>query len=260
MRTLIGRVGRERIVLVHGFTQTARSWDRIAQDLIGEHEVVAVDAPGHGSAGALALDLIDGAIYLGDVGGVATYIGYSMGGRLCLHLALARPDLVRALVLVGATGGIDDQAERNARLAADNDLAGRLEREGIDAFLDRWMAQPMFANVPDDRHDRARNTMSGLASSLRLAGTGTQVPLWDRLRRLSMPVLVLSGEHDVKFTALAHRLADSIGENATVEIIGGAGHAAHLEQPEAFLAVVRHWLDSQPPSASPAENSAPNTS
>jgi len=242
------------VVLVHGFTQTGRSWARVAAALAGEYTVICVDAPGHGGSSTIEADLDQAAALLGAAGGPATYIGYSMGARLALHLALARPDLVRALVLLGATGGIDDTQERRARRLSDEELARRIEREGVEPFLDFWLSQPLFAGLPDDPTDRAArrtNQPAGLASSLRLTGTGTQRPLWDDVGRLTMPVLVLAGARDEKFEALGRRLATCIGANATFDTIAGAGHASHLEAPELFVARVRSWLTAQAPIHSP---------
>lgn len=234
-----------RLVLVHGFTQTGRSWSAIAEDLARDHEVVLVDAPGHGRSAAVEVDLWGSADALAEVGGPAVWVGYSMGGRMALHLALRHPELVDALVLVGATGGIDDDDERAARRAADETLAARIEAVGVEVFLDEWLAQPMFAGVPDDRAERLINTAAGLASSLRHCGTGTQEPLWGGLRALQMPVLVVHGEHDAKFAAAARRLGVCIGANATVAAVPDAGHAAHLERPGAFVSILRAWLADQ---------------
>jgi 2-succinyl-6-hydroxy-2,4-cyclohexadiene-1-carboxylate synthase len=237
--------GEVRVILVHGFTQTGRSWSRIAGPLAKDHEVVVVDAPGHGASSEVHADLVEGAELLGDAGGRGVYLGYSMGGRLCLHLALARPNLVRGLVLLGATAGIEDDRERRARQEADDALAVTLEEEGIERFVERWLAGPLFASLPDDaaqRSDRLRNTIPGLASSLRLAGTGSQAPLWDRLPELRMPVLVLAGEEDRKFSDLGRRMVDAIGANATFATVAQAGHAAHLERPDAVLALLTDWL------------------
>ncbi|MBW3644464.1 MAG: alpha/beta fold hydrolase, partial [Actinobacteria bacterium] len=187
------------MTLVHGFTQTRRCWGPVADDLAADHEVVAVDAPGHGRSAQVRAGLWEGARLLAGAGGDATYLGYSMGGRLCLHLALAAPERVRALVVVGATAGIDDPAQRAARRAEDEERARRLEAEGLEPFLERWLAQPLFAGLAEEvqcREERRENTVAGLAASLRLAGAGAQEPLWHRLEELAMPVLVIAGEHD----------------------------------------------------------------
>jgi 2-succinyl-6-hydroxy-2,4-cyclohexadiene-1-carboxylate synthase len=234
-----------RLALVHGFTQTRRSWQAVAARLAADHEVVTVDAPGHGGAGDVRVGLVEGGELLADAAGPATYVGYSMGGRLCLHTALHRPDEVRGLVLLGATGGIDDPEERARRRAADEALAARIEAVGVAAFLDEWLAQPLFATLDPataDRPGRAVNTPAGLASSLRLAGTGTQRPLWDELEDVEVPVLVLAGELDERFRAAGARLAAAVGPNATFEVVPGAGHTAHLERPDAFVGLVAAWL------------------
>lgn len=240
------RTGRgRRIVLAHGFTQTGRSWGPVAGSLTTDHEVVCVDLPGHGRSAAVEADLPAAGSLLLEAGGAATYLGYSLGGRITLHAALADPDRVRGLVVVGATGGIDDHDARRERVAADEALAGRLRADGIEAFLDDWLRLPLFAGLPPGHANvasRLENTVDGLTSSLRLCGTGTQEPLWDRLGSLTMPVLVVAGADDHKFAAIGERLSTTIGANAEVALIAGAGHAAHLERPEPFLHVVRSWL------------------
>lgn len=246
---LDGGEGSEPLVLVHGFTQTARCWGPFGIDLAATHDVVAVDAPGHGRSSAVRADLSEGAELLGAVGGRATYVGYSMGGRLALHLALAHPYLVDRLVLIGATAGIDAEGERAERRRADERLADHLEDVGVDAFLEEWLAQPLFAGLSPDAAclpERRRNSAAGLAASLRLAGTGTQRPLWDELSRLTMPVLLLVGDQDRKFTALAERMASAIGPRATICAVAGAGHSVHLEAPTLTATLLGQWLDDHP--------------
>jgi 2-succinyl-6-hydroxy-2,4-cyclohexadiene-1-carboxylate synthase len=234
-----------RLVLVHGFTQTSACWGPVADALAEDHTVVRVDAPGHGRSADIIAGLRGGARLIADRGHRATYLGYSMGARYCLHLALSNPELVDGLVLLGGTAGIEDPAERAARAADDERLATQIEHGGVDAFLDAWMQNPLFAGQTPEQamlDVRRQNTAAGLAMSLRQAGTGVQDPLWAKLERLSMPVLVLAGARDDKFTALGRRIADTIGDNATFAAVLAAGHAAHLERPHAFLAVVRPWL------------------
>ncbi len=235
-------------MLVHGFTQTGRSWDPIADHLADRHEVVAVDAPGHGGSAVIEADLLRGAALLGATGGRGTYVGYSMGGRLCLHLAVLRPELVERLVLISTTAGIEDPDEREARCRADDALADSIDRDGLEAFLARWVAQPLFAGLADPGLEvRRRNTAAGLASSLRLAGTGTQVPLWDRLASIDVPVLLVAGRNDAKFVAAAERMA-SLLPHPTVAIVDGAGHTVHLDRPDEVRELLDEWLAAQPDS------------
>jgi 2-succinyl-6-hydroxy-2,4-cyclohexadiene-1-carboxylate synthase len=234
-----------RLVLVHGFTQTSQSWGPVAPLLSVGHELVLVDAPGHGRSAAVRATLPDGARMIGEVGGRAAYLGYSMGGRFLLHLALSRPGLVDSLILVGATPGIDDAAERAERRRGDAQWAELVVNEGMDAFVDRWLAGPLFRNLTPEQQGRAArlsNTPTGLASSLRLAGTGSQEPLWDRLPALDMPALLVVGDQDAKFRAVAERTQAAIGDNAELAVIPGAGHACHLEQPADFAAAVLTFL------------------
>ncbi len=239
-------VGGQHVVLIHGFTQTSRSWRAIAEALGDGHQVDAVDAPGHGAAATQRLSLSRGAEAIADAGGPAVYIGYSMGARFALHVALQRPEIVAGLVLLSGTPGIADDRERAARRAADEALASRIESIGTAAFIEQWLQNPLFATLPydeADRADRCTNTAAGLASSLRLAGTGTQLPLWERLSGLTMPVLVVAGALDDKFTEIGRATARRIGRYAHFASIADAGHSAHLERPFEFLDIVRPWLD-----------------
>lgn len=237
--------GTRRVGLVHGFTQTRRCWGALPTRLAATHEVLVLDAPGHGESSSVRADLPESGRLIGATTGRATLVGYSMGGRMALHLALDQPDLVERLVLVGATAGIGDPDERARRRAADDALAAHLEAVGMTRFIDEWLAQPLFASLSPAaacRAERLTNSVDGLASSLRSAGTGTQEPLWDRLGSLVMPVLVVAGRDDAKFRALGQQLVAGIGPNAELAVIDGAGHSAHLEQPEAFADLVETWL------------------
>ncbi len=219
-------------VLVHGFTQSKRSWDPIPLD-----DAAALRVPDN-------VDFVATAHALGDDGGHATYVGYSMGGRLCLQLALDRPELVENLVLISSSPGIGDDVERAARRESDEARAREIERDGVDAFLERWLAQPLFATLPrelagiDDR--RAANTVEGLTHQLRALGQGTQPNNWPRLGELRMPVLLIAGGLDTKYVAIAYRMGEVI-PNARVEIIDGAGHACHLERPDGIAQLLASW-------------------
>jgi 2-succinyl-6-hydroxy-2,4-cyclohexadiene-1-carboxylate synthase len=242
-----------KAICVHGFTQTSQSWSEVAPLLAtaptgaltnsGFDEVVALDAPGHGTEQSRQLSLTEGAIDLGRRGGPGVYIGYSMGARLSVHLALHSPELVHGLVMIGGTAGIDDPAERAARRVADEALGERIIEIGVEAFLNEWLRQPLFATLPADHAgaaERRLNSAEALAGSLRTAGTGTQEPLWDRLGELSMPVLVITGELDHKFTEIAQRFVELITDCEHV-VIPAVGHAVHLEAPAATASAIVTW-------------------
>jgi 2-succinyl-6-hydroxy-2,4-cyclohexadiene-1-carboxylate synthase len=234
-----------RVVLVHGFTQTLAAWEPVAARLRARWCLLRVDLPGHGGSAGVRAGFGETAALLGACGGRAAYAGYSLGGRLCLRLALDRPELVRALVLLGASPGIADPAERARRRLADEELARAVERDGVAAFLDRWLAGPLFATLPPDRagrQDRLANTPEGLAAALRLLGAGAQPPLWDRLAGLQPPTLLVAGALDAKFAAVAAEMAAAIGPTARVALVPGAGHAAHLERPAELAALLEAFL------------------
>ena len=239
------------VVLLHGFTQGPGSWASLAGRLLERgHDVVTPTLPGHGGASAVTGTFEEEAAALaGTVGPPpAVWVGYSLGGRLALRIALEQPELVARLVLVGATAGLTDPDEREARRRRDETLASGLERKGLEAFLEGWLTQPLFKSLPREAaglEERKANTAEGLASVLRRLGPGVQEPLWDRLSELRMPVLVMAGEHDTTFVALGFRLVAAIGgrDDVGLSFVPGAGHAAHLERPDAFANILERFLD-----------------
>jgi len=215
-----------RVVLVPGFTQTVASW-RGVQDVLDQScDVIALDVPQRDSFAATAISI-------GTDGGRAIYAGYSMGGRIVLRLALERPELVQALVLVSSTAGIADESERAARIASDEALAQSVERDGVDAFLEQWLAQPLFATVPPDAPGlQERHALSAgyLAHCLRVLGAGAMEPMWDRLTELDIPVALVTGRSDAKYEKLALTMLERLGNDAVHVRIDG-GHALPVEQP-----------------------------
>ncbi len=254
------------LVLLHGFTQTRQSWRRTAQALAPRYRALVPDLPGHGQAEHRTPSFDACAAYVRalaqpslaatsgtpetrarslDPGppGSFTLAGYSMGGRIALHSAFVLgPSVVTRLVLVGASPGIADPAEREKRRAADEALAERIETLDIEDFAREWGAQPLFADQPPRvaagaHADRLRNTPAGLAAALRGLGTGVMAPLWDRLPELTIPVTLIVGERDEKFRALAGEMQQRL-PNATSVVVPGAGHAAQLEHPAAIAAAI----------------------
>ncbi len=235
----------ESLVLLHGFGGTRQAWDGVLAHLPAErYRPFALDLPGHG-------DQLDAPRPITFDGCVASVLersperfvlaGYSMGGRIALHVALAAPRRIARLVLISTTAGIEEADERARRREADHRLAGEIEEGSIEDFVERWRAQSMFAeDLPEvdrlARADQLRNSPNAVAAALRGIGTGEMQPLWERLRELRMPVTIVTGERDIKFHSLGRRMAESF-PRATIVIARG-GHVLPLENPTAVAEAI----------------------
>jgi 2-succinyl-6-hydroxy-2,4-cyclohexadiene-1-carboxylate synthase len=233
------------VVLLHGFTHTGASWGPVAKTLGERYRPHAPDIRGHGSAsGRRPVTL---AAVIEDVAALApaqfVLGGYSMGGRIALHVALALPERVQRLVLLSASPGIEDAQERAARRRSDEQLAAEIECSSVEQFASRWAATPVLADQPPAvaaaaHRDRLRSTPAGLAAALRGLGAGALPSLWGRLGELAMPVSLIVGQRDERYATIARAMAAAIPA-AELTVIPGAGHAAHLEVPQAFAAIIR---------------------
>jgi 2-succinyl-6-hydroxy-2,4-cyclohexadiene-1-carboxylate synthase len=246
------------LLLLHGFTGSAATWAPFLERLRPQFRALVPDLVGHGRSDAppdserysiercvadllAILDMLQ--VERADV------LGYSMGGRVALHLACAARERVGALVLESSSPGIADAAERAARIAADEALAESIERDGLSAFVERWERLPLFASqagLPHELRARLRaqrllNNPRGLANSLRGMGAGRQAPLWEQLAALDIPTLLIAGELDTKYRALAGQM-QALLPNARAVVIPAAGHAVHLEQPQPFIQNVIEFL------------------
>ncbi len=245
-------MARETIVLLHGFTQTGRSWEPTIAALGERYRALAPDLRGHGVAGALRPVTLDAVC--DDVLALApdrfVLGGYSMGGRIALALALVAPARVSRLVLVGASPGLASADERRSRRAEDLALAADIESDGIEAFAARWAALPLWVGQPAAlaaaaHAERLAQSAAGLAAALRGLGTGALPSLWERLPELSMPVTLVVGERDAKFRAIAERMAAALPA-ASLHVVAGTGHAVQLEAPETVAAVLREPYSGSP--------------
>jgi 2-succinyl-6-hydroxy-2,4-cyclohexadiene-1-carboxylate synthase len=247
------------LLLLHGFTGSTETWEPLRAVLERSFTVIAIDLPGHGwsesptDPARFALPRLAGdlAVVLDTLGFLRTAVlGYSMGGRAVIQFALQHPDRVAALVLESASPGIADDAERAARVASDTKLAESIERDGIEAFVDRWEKLPLWASqasVPDEirarlRRQRLANLPAGLANSLRGAGAGEEPSTLDRLTELRASVLLIAGGLDPKYMTLSRIMMERLPD-ARLEIVEGAGHAVHLERPLEFGGAVECFLD-----------------
>jgi len=247
------------LVLLHGFTGSAVAWRGFTAGFLETHRVIGLDALGHGLSDApadparyampqVAADFVALLDKL-ELENVAL-LGYSMGGRLALYLALTHPERVSRLILESASPGLANTAVRQARTASDNALAERLEREGVESFVAYWEKLPLWdsqvqlpASVRAVQHAlRLRNNPQGLANSLRGMGTGVQPSLWERLPGLTIPTLLIAGELDQKFCEIGRQMQANLPD-ARLAIVPGAGHTVHLERPSEFEYLVKEFCN-----------------
>jgi 2-succinyl-6-hydroxy-2,4-cyclohexadiene-1-carboxylate synthase len=246
------------LILLHGFTGSSAGWAPVMESLSGHHRVLAIDLPGHGRTdapyeseryqmGNVAADIekLLSTLCIGR----AHLLGYSMGGRLALFLALRYPGLWQTLVLESASPGLADAAARHERASADDALADWIQEHPLADFVDCWESLPLFSSQKSlspevqasQRHERLANSRLGLANSLRGMGTGRQPSLWSELDRLRLPTLLLTGTLDVKFTDINWLMAAAIPGSRLVTV-RNAGHTIHLEQPATFAEQVLQFL------------------
>ncbi len=250
-----GQPDRPALLLLHGFTGSHKSWDEIAPAWAEHFWVIAPDLPGHGSTDTPSapqdLGLVATAHRLARLLerlsiAKATVLGYSMGGRLALHFAWKHAMHLSVLILESASPGIRDVHERQARRERDDALAADIEMRGLDWFVPHWANQPLFQSQSEavrEAENRIRWSQSahGLAQSLRGAGTGRQDSLWDNLSGLHIPVLLITGHDDAKFTLTAQRMREMLPDASWVRV-PDAGHTVHRDQPERFREIVLNFL------------------
>lgn len=248
----------DTVVLLHGFTGATTTWHEIVALLPKSKRLIAVDLMGHGKTDvnvepihyemAGQLSILHELFFELNVQ-TFTLIGYSMGGRIALSYAARYPDQIDQLILESASPGLANELDRLARIENDEKLAARIEQDGLVAFIDFWENIPLFNTqhqLPENRQQILRNERlsqneNGLALSLRHMGTGKMPPLWELLSLLPMPVLLMTGELDVKFVNIAKQMRQK-NEKINQIVIPKVGHAIHVENPQKFATIVKETI------------------
>lgn len=235
------------LLFLHGFMGDWRDFAPIVQALSDRFCCLAVDLPGHGKTivtgndeqygmkpTAAALVAWLDRLQISRCG----LVGYSMGGRLALYLALHFPDRFPRVVLESASPGLKTDRERQARLQRDRALVAQLIAD-FPQFLEFWYQQPLFASLRQHPNfatilkRRSQNQPIELAKSLCALNTGKQPSLWHLLERHRQPLLLLVGENDHKFCTINQEMA-ACCPTVRLTIVPQSGHVIHCEQPDKF--------------------------
>ena len=180
-------------------------------------------------------------------------VGYSMGGRIALELAATWPERAPRLVLLGASPGLEDAAERARRAAEDDARAEEILRDGLDAFIERWYRLPLFASFAahasfgDARTRRGLGDAAFWARCVAGCSPGRAEPRWSAIPALAARTTFVAGSLDERYAAVAAR-ARALAPALRVEIVAGAGHVLPLEAPEACARIIESVLSTTPPS------------
>lgn len=246
-----------RILALHGFTGRGSDFAPLSQLCGGIWH--CPDLPGHGSNPRLdcspesTIDFINQRLLLPDSPRSTQtniLLGYSMGARAAMLQAIQHPSTWQALVLISPNPGIENEKERITRREADENLARSIEKNGVATFLDGWQETPLIRaqkDLPDDvraamQRSRLEHTTVGLANSLRQFGQGSITNLWPKLNKLAMPVCVITGEKDAKYSRIAERIQHKLGDNCQHFSIHNASHAPHLEEAQIFAPIITKFL------------------
>jgi len=246
------------VVFLHGFTGSSDLWFPVLKELDGVCDPITINLVGHGSdepsedVADYTMDAqIDRIRSIADTVKLEKFVlaGYSMGARIALHFAVKYPDRLSGLILESGTAGIEDPAAREHRKKSDKELAKFIETEGVETFVNKWMNLPLFASqsrLPEETYSdikkqKLNNSKIALANTLRAAGTGQMQPLWDYLPQLSIPVLLITGEIDEKFTDLNVRMAREF-PNCKHAIVEDVGHTVHLEDPQQYAKLIADFI------------------
>ncbi|MDX8044792.1 2-succinyl-6-hydroxy-2,4-cyclohexadiene-1-carboxylate synthase [Gracilibacillus sp. S3-1-1] len=241
------------VVFLHGFTGSSQTWQSV-RPFFSSYQFIVVDLPGHGYTKARVKSMKDCCEDLSRVFkemGLELFdlVGYSMGGRTALSFACAFPEMVRTLTLESASPGLKVEQERIAREQRDQRLAEEIVQYPLALFVDKWENIALFDSqkrLPKEKRDQIREermaqSREGLAHSLVTMGTGVMGSYWDKLERLGMPVLLVTGEWDEKFIDINKKM-DELLPDSHFTTINQAGHAIHVEQTKKFGTIVEEFI------------------
>jgi len=252
-------VTAEPLLFLHGYLGQPSMWDDVVRGIDGAHETTLAVLPGHGPSPWTPDEprfevVVDAFVERLGLSVPTWLVGYSMGARIALDIALRHPSKTKGALLIGVDPGLRTDDERRARVAWEEERAQAILQDGVEAFARQWERMPLFAtqeSLPLATRERVRqgrslHTKSGLAWAMRVLGLGNMPPLWSALAEADVPVRIVTGALDTKFTTIGRDMA-SCARRAKHEVVAGAGHNVALEMPARVVRELRSALEALPP-------------
>ncbi|MCK5124773.1 MAG: 2-succinyl-6-hydroxy-2,4-cyclohexadiene-1-carboxylate synthase [candidate division Zixibacteria bacterium] len=246
---------RRPILFLHGFMGSGKIWLPVIEQLQDSYYCLALDLPGHGETkanlGNLFFDTLAESLisFIDDnCNQPPIIIGYSMGGRIALYTAIKYPEKFHSIVLESSSPGIADGFERQKRLLSDRTVSEKFLQTDMRSFLIDWYKQPVFNYLSEKQGltekiiDKKSSGNPEFYSKVVIAlSPGRQIPLWNKLPFLFLPVLIIAGEIDQKYCEIGRRMTDALPKSR-LEIIKNAGHIVHLENRKDFMSALNSFL------------------
>lgn len=251
-----GSFERPAVVFLHGFMGRSDDWQKVVAGLENEYLCVTIDLPGHGDSLSLpehyyqfenAAQCVINVLDMLQLTAV-NLVGYSMGGRLAIYLLHKFADRFISACIESASPGLKTELQRAERITGDHHLAGRLQRENYATFLQWWYALPLFAklqNHPDYPkliQRRLKNNPVELSRALAAMSTGRQPNLWPTLQRTNIPVMMVVGEHDLKYVEIGKEMTH-ICRLIQLRKLARCGHNTHFEKSADFNSILKDFLE-----------------
>ncbi len=247
------------VLFLHGFTGRADDWINYFESLTPKIFPFAIDLVGHGQSDKpVDISFYTVPSITNQINEVIEHlgysriglVGYSMGGRIAVSFTAAFPETVKGLVLESTTAGLKTNMERKERVELDNALVSFLEQHSVEEFVDYWLSLPLFRSqqrLPDSiknliRSRKRNNAKVGLKNTLRGSGTGAMPSLWESLEYISVPVLLISGGLDTKFTTINAEMSNKL-PTCRHAVVDEAGHNVHLEKKDEFIKLVNEFFE-----------------
>lgn len=242
--------------MLHGFLGRWSEWKSIIKKLGDDFGFIAIDLPGHGHSVNFTSGIYDFRIVAEAIIDIleqnkyfpCSLLGYSMGGRLALYLAVFYPQYFSHIIVESATPGLQTKHQIIKRKQWEQGIIQKLEELSVSQFIKEWYEAPMFLSLRKHKNfiklikQREQNDRRGLINALTNLGTGVMPNLWEKCAQIAMPLFYIVGEKDLKCNRIAKKI-NKKNPKSTIYTVENCGHNVHFENPDIFCDIVRNIFE-----------------